>query len=132
MTTASWTIPAEPHEVPRLRAAVTSFAADHDVPDPPINDLRLAVSEAVTNAVVHAFRGGGPGEVDVSVTIDRSGGEVVIVVADDGMGMTPRPDIPGLGLGLPLIASLANTLEVRTPRNGRGTELCMTFDLPVG
>jgi anti-sigma regulatory factor (Ser/Thr protein kinase) len=131
MVTARWSIPAEPQEVPALRSAVASYAAEHDVFEPPINDLRLAVSEAVTNAVVHAFRTGTPGKVDVSMTVDHAVREVRIVVADDGMGMVPRPDSPGLGLGLPMIATLSHTMEIRTPPDGRGTELCMTFELPV-
>ena len=130
MATATWSIPAEPHEVPRLRSAVAAYAAEQDVFEPPINDLRLAVSEAVTNAVVHAFRQGTPGKVDVSMTVDHQASEVRVLVADDGMGMVPRPDSPGHGLGLPMIATLSHTMEIRTPPGGRGTELSMTFALP--
>ena len=132
MASASWSIPALPQEVPALRSAVASYAVEHEVHDPPINDLRLAVSEAVTNAVLHAFRHGPPGKVDVSLEIDRNNNEVTVVVTDDGVGMAPRPDSPGLGLGLPMIATLAHTMEIRTPPGGQGTELCMTFALPVG
>ena len=39
--------------------------------------------------------------------------------------MTPRPDSPGLGLGLPLIANLSDNLEIRDGPDGRGTELVM-------
>jgi serine/threonine-protein kinase RsbW/stage II sporulation protein AB (anti-sigma F factor) len=72
VSTASWTAAARPREVPGLRRAVTRFAADHGVVEPPIDGLRLAVSEAVTNAIVHGFGDGDPGQVRVSLAIDRS------------------------------------------------------------
>ncbi len=86
----------------------------------------LAVSEAVTNAVLHAYRDRPAGEVHVEV--HRDAAEVRITVADEGAGMRPRPDSPGLGLGLPLIARLSTSLEVATGDAG-GTRLCMTFPL---
>jgi serine/threonine-protein kinase RsbW/stage II sporulation protein AB (anti-sigma F factor) len=52
------------------------------------------------------------------------------VVADRGRGIVPRPDSPGLGLGLPLIATLAESLELGTGRSEE-TEVRMTFDLGV-
>jgi serine/threonine-protein kinase RsbW/stage II sporulation protein AB (anti-sigma F factor) len=115
--------------VPRLRSAVTEFAESQRVVDPPINDVRLAVSEAVTNAVLHGYEKGAPGQIRVALTVDWPTSELRLVVTDDGMGMNPRPDSPGLGLGLPMIAALTQTMEVRTPAAGQGTELCMTFGL---
>jgi anti-sigma regulatory factor (Ser/Thr protein kinase) len=50
-------------------------------------------------------------------------------VVDDGSGMMPRNDSPGVGLGLPLIHRLADQVELRTGADGRGTELCMRFFL---
>jgi serine/threonine-protein kinase RsbW/stage II sporulation protein AB (anti-sigma F factor) len=89
--------------------------------------LRLAVSEAATNVVLHAYADApAPGPVHVSVEIDEP--HLRIVVSDDGGGMKPRPDSPGLGLGLPLIAQLAESFEVESPPGG-GTELCMRFRL---
>jgi serine/threonine-protein kinase RsbW/stage II sporulation protein AB (anti-sigma F factor) len=51
---------------------------------------------------------------------------LAVVVRDHGRGMTPRADSPGLGVGLPLIASLAETLELTNGADG-GTEVRMTF-----
>ncbi len=131
MATASWTVPAQPREVSRLRAALVAFAAEQGVADPPINDLKLAVSEAMTNAVVHAYAEDDPGEVDVTITVDRAENRVCISVADNGTGMAPRPDSPGIGLGLPLIGNLVAGMDVGPRPGGRGTEIRMKFELPV-
>jgi anti-sigma regulatory factor (Ser/Thr protein kinase) len=89
-------------------------------------DVKLAVSEAVTNAVQHAYRDREPGDVWGIAHIEQ--GQLRIVIADSGIGMTPRTDSPGLGLGLPLISQLADSIQVRSA--GDGTEIHMTFPCP--
>lgn len=89
--------------------------------------IELAVSEACTNAVVHGYADGPP--ETFTVKAEPLGDELRIVVRDRGRGMVPRPDSPGLGLGLPLISQMAERVEVRAPRDGNGVELCMTFPL---
>lgn len=85
------------------------------------------MSEAVTNAVVHAYRDRyEPGAVEVEA--QRPNGYLCLYVRDQGSGLTPRPDGPGLGLGLPLISRTATSVEVRDAATG-GTELVMRFDL---
>jgi serine/threonine-protein kinase RsbW len=85
------------------------------------------VSEAVTNVVVHAYRDADqPGDVEIAA--HKPDGYICIYVRDRGQGMTPRLDSPGLGLGLPVIADTATSVEVRRPPTG-GTELVMRFDL---
>src|SRR5687768_8571469 len=99
MATASWSAPASAKSVAQLRQAVADFADEHGVTEPCLSDIRLAVSEAVSNAVIHAFRGREHGTVIASVT--TSDGEWIEVrVTDDGSGMAPRDDSPGMGLGL--------------------------------
>jgi stage II sporulation protein AB (anti-sigma F factor) len=89
----------------------------------------LAVSEAVTNAVVHAFRGiGEDGTIVVAVTL-REHEWIDVSVTDDGSGMAPRDDSPGIGLGLPLIRQLADQFDHHPPSGGVGTELWMRFRL---
>jgi serine/threonine-protein kinase RsbW len=127
VTSATWSIPALAEEVGGVRQAAVEFARGQGVPDPRLEDLRLAISEAVTNAVVHAFRlQDRPGTVTVSVdvTLDEL---VEAVVRDDGAGMTSRADSPGLGLGLGLISSVADAVEQRLPADGAGFELWMCF-----
>jgi hypothetical protein len=55
--------------------------------------------------------------------------EITVIVCDDGRGMRPRADSPGLGLGLPTIGRLAALVDLRVPEGG-GTELSMTFVAP--
>ena len=128
MPSASWTAPASAESVAQLRQAVVDFAYEHGVPESCLSDIRLAVSEAVSNAVVHAFRGRVDGTVIASVTMGASEW-VEMRVIDDGRGMAPRNDSPGLGLGLPLIRYLTDQFEHRRPPGSVGTELWMRFRL---
>jgi anti-sigma regulatory factor (Ser/Thr protein kinase) len=90
---ASWRASARAESVAFLRQTVADFVAAAGIAEPDVTDIQIAVSEAVTNAVMHAFRDGTePGIVDVSVTVDD--GQVEIVVRDDGRGMAPRDDSP--------------------------------------
>ena len=103
-----------------VREALTSAAVDMAAID-------LAVTEAVTNVVVHAYRDRAPadepGRVRVAVTIAVDA--VRILVADHGGGMAPRPDSPGLGMGLSLIASVCDRLEIE--QRDDGTRVRMAF-----
>jgi signal transduction histidine kinase len=74
----------------------------------------------------HVRAVGGPGTVEVRALCEDE--KVVVVVADEGRGMLPRTDSPGLGLGLPLIAQMTQSLEVHD-RQGGGTEIRMSFAL---
>jgi serine/threonine-protein kinase RsbW/stage II sporulation protein AB (anti-sigma F factor) len=120
-------VPANARNVPFVRQSVVDFACQNGVAEPQLTDVRLAVSEAVTNAVVHAFRGcDEPGTLIVTATV-RAGEWIEVYVTDDGAGMAPRDDSPGLGLGLPLIRHLADQFDHRRPSTGVGTELWMRF-----
>jgi anti-sigma regulatory factor (Ser/Thr protein kinase) len=95
-----------------------------------LEDVALAVSEACTNVVVHAYAG--DATVDdpaFRVTAERTGATVCVVVSDDGRGMMPRPDSPGLGLGLPLMSTVADGLEIAPPPTGSGTVVTMRFSV---
>ncbi len=113
-------LPAVPPSIKRARDAVGALASKVGAP---VGDVRLAVSEAVTNAVVHAFRGKSAGTVTVAAHVARS--RLVVVIADDGGGMRPNPDSGGLGLGIPLITRLAE--DARFDSNARGLTVSMSF-----
>lgn len=109
-------------EIGGARRTVRSCAAEFGAANP--DGLAVAVSEAITNAVVHAYVGLAPTDIDVRVELTADA--VVVVVADRGRGMQPRADSPGIGLGLPLIASLSQRFDV-APRPGGGTSLTLWF-----
>ena len=111
-------------EVAGVRRAVCALAARAGIDSDRRADIALAVGEACANAVVHAYVDAQPGVLRVSAHVGPQGLEVTI--ADDGRGMSPRPDSPGLGLGLPLMASLTSGLEFRTTPAG-GTAIWMLF-----
>jgi serine/threonine-protein kinase RsbW/stage II sporulation protein AB (anti-sigma F factor) len=125
-TTFEATYEATPESISLVRHQMAVLAQDCGLDEMAISDVKLAVSEAATNALVHGYRNGAG---KIRVEAGRAGGELVIIVGDDGGGMKPRRDSPGLGLGLPVIARLANRLEI-SESNGPGTELRMAFDCP--
>ena len=119
--------PAVAASVSEARNAVSTFAASAGATADALAAVSLAVSEAVTNAVLHAYLDRDqPGPVEVRA--HREAELVVVAVADEGRGMLPRTDSPGLGLGLPLIAQMTESLEVHD-RAGGGTEIRMAFAL---
>ena len=123
------TVPAVPENVAQIRHAVVELARRNGASEAVQTDLALAVGEACANVVVHAYPPGDVGPLVVHAEILDKGAEICITVIDQGQGMTPRPDSPGLGLGLPLIANLSDRLEIQDGPDGVGTELAMAFAL---
>jgi anti-sigma regulatory factor (Ser/Thr protein kinase) len=117
---------AEPSVVGDVRAAVVDFAQGLGFED--TGQIALAVSEALTNVVIHAYRDREMGDVRI-VACDEPD-RLVVVVRDYGAGMLPRADSPGLGLGLPLISSMTDALQIEAA-DGTGTLLRMHFTKPV-
>jgi anti-sigma regulatory factor (Ser/Thr protein kinase) len=114
---------AEKGSVAEARHAVADFAdrvgADADA-------VAVAVSETVTNAVMHAYPKGDPGQVIVEAK--RNGTHMIVLVSDGGHGIRPNPESPGLGYGLALVASLADEIAIADSPEG-GTQVKMRFPL---
>jgi anti-sigma regulatory factor (Ser/Thr protein kinase) len=110
-----------------MRRELAAFAQRAGMDEDGVGAVRLAVSEAATNAVVHAYRDN-QGGLEVRAHVD--GGELIVVVRDTGAGLAPRPDSPGLGLGMPLMASVTSRFQIVS--QGQGTEVHMAFALPDG
>lgn len=106
---------------------VVGYARRAGVDPQGLEAIRLAVSEAVTNAFVHGYR---QGSGLISVSAARAGDELWVLVGDDGCGFSARSDSPGLGLGLIIIARLCSEFAV-VRRSTGGTEVRMRFPLSV-
>ena len=119
-------LPVEPPSVPAARRAVEEVATAAGACRGTVEALRLAVSEACTNVILHAYRGD-EASGRLHVHAECEGDHLRVVVCDHGVGFQPRTDSPGLGLGLPLIGQLTEELEVEQ-RNG-ANRLSMRFRL---
>jgi serine/threonine-protein kinase RsbW len=117
---------AETDNVPLVRHALRGLLEASGVGEERISDITLAVTEACANAVLHAYPHAG-GQFEASAALSAAG-ELVVTVRDHGSGMAPRVDSPGLGVGLPVMAAIADALEIDTP-DGAGTIVRMTFDV---
>lgn len=126
--TLSATYDAVPDAVPAAREALTEFARHAGAHGERLQALRLAASEAITNVVMHAYEAMDAGQVQVNASYIED--ELWVLVADSGHGLRPRENSPGLGLGLVLIAQLADEFQIISRGSG-GTELRMRFDLSV-
>jgi serine/threonine-protein kinase RsbW len=115
--------PAVAESVPRARNALIAFARRAGTRQDQVDAISLAASEALTNAVVHAYEGS-PGMVHVTAALASD--ELWVLIADDGRGMRSRADTPGLGMGLALIANASDGFVVVNRASG-GTELRMRF-----
>lgn len=112
-------------EVPRIRHAVVATAAAHGMTPERRSDIALAVSEACTNVVAHAYADAAtPGPLTVEV--HHANEEFVVVVSDEGRGVVPRAASSGLGLGLGLIARLTERMEIGSNGLG-GAKVTMAF-----
>jgi anti-sigma regulatory factor (Ser/Thr protein kinase) len=109
--------------VPRVRGGLVRAARAVGADERMCKRIALAVTEATTNAVLHAFPDR-PGFLRAHLS--EHDGEIEVVVSDDGRGLTLRDDSPGLGMGLGIIAEVADTLEIATAP-GEGTEIRMGF-----
>jgi serine/threonine-protein kinase RsbW len=119
-------IPAKAEYIVLGRLALTSFARLRPLSDEQLSDLKLALTEACTNAVRHAYDGGhGVVEIEYELLPDR----LVVQVSDTGEGFVPPPAkesdddlLEEGGLGIAIIRSLSDELEIGE-RGGGGSRL---------
>ena len=120
-------VPAIAENISALRQLVTDLAMRAGATELVQGSIALAVGEACGNVVQHAYPPGETGPLVVEAQAGES--ELLVVVSDMGRGCIPRPDSAGLGLGLPLMASLAGSVAITDGEGGRGTEVRMVFAL---
>jgi serine/threonine-protein kinase RsbW len=123
---ASWVLDAAPSAVPELRRRAAAFISAASGSEEVAQAVALAVSETVTNAVVHAYAGQEPGTVSVSCHAEAE--RFIVEVVDEGAGIWLRHDSPGVGHGLAMVGAVAQALAIAPGPDGRGTAVTMTFD----
>jgi serine/threonine-protein kinase RsbW len=122
------TIPAKAEYVMLVRLALSGLARFRPLSDETLGDLKLAVTEACSNSVRHAYRDGSGGSVEVVYEVHPD--RLVIEVCDDGEGYAvadgpsaPEPMLDEGGLGIAIIRELADELELGPRANGKGSRL---------
>jgi len=123
-------LPAEADQVPVARRAVAEFCERSGLAAPLIDDVKLVVTEACTNVVLHAYDGHETPDATFELSAHVEEGELLVSVSDQGRGIgAPSPN-RGLGLGLRLALQLAGGVQTRDAAGGLGTRLTMRFPLP--
>ena len=120
------TIPARAEYITLGRLALTAIAGVRAVSDETLHDLKLALTEACTNSVKHAYGNGG-GEVEIVYELEPD--RLVVEVGDMGSGFEPselspagESELEEGGLGIEIIRALADEVEIG-PRGEGGSRL---------
>jgi anti-sigma regulatory factor (Ser/Thr protein kinase) len=119
--------PASAASVPAARNAAAGCVRRLGVEESVARAVELAVTEACSNVVLHAYRE--RGEPGTMVVLVEQADDLCITVFDYGLGMLPRDDSPGLGMGLPLITHFSDDLELLSTRGG-GSAVRIHFQVP--
>jgi serine/threonine-protein kinase RsbW len=117
------TLPASAGNVVLVRRVMGALAESLRLSLARVEDIKLAVTEACSNVVRHAYPGAA-GTMDVIARTEA--GRLTVEVSDQGDGFQPRAGTGGPGLGLPLMASIARDFEIEQDRVG-GTRVKMSF-----
>lgn len=120
-------LPARPESIGELRRAVVDYAGRSGAGQLVLQAVRLAVSEALTNVVMHAYRDRPPGEMVAEAWTED--GNLMVRVCDDGAGLVPRPDSPGMGIGLAVMAQSADEFAISNREGVPGTLVALRFAL---
>jgi serine/threonine-protein kinase RsbW len=125
--TVRLTIPAKPEYITLSRLALAGLSRVRSFPDEILADLKLALTEACSNSVRHAY-GNGEGHVDIS--FELRGDRLIVEVADAGAGFELEQDakrdediLSEGGLGIAIIRSIADEVEIDGGPGGKGSRL---------
>ena len=127
MRTVHLRIPARAEYIALARLALSGLADIVDLSEELVADLKLALTEAVSNSVRHAYA---DEDGFVSIAYELSRGALAIEVVDDGEGFDPeRPpllegeELTEGGLGIAIIRTIADELELHSQPGVRGSRL---------
>jgi serine/threonine-protein kinase RsbW len=121
------TIPARAEYITLCRLALTGIARLRELSEEVLADLKLALTEAASNSVRHAYAGDHVGVVEISYELrpDR----LVIEVTDEGEGFDPTEadgppeELSEGGLGIAIIRAIADVVEIARQPDGKGSRL---------
>jgi serine/threonine-protein kinase RsbW len=116
-------LPARSENLRRVRRTVSEFAESLGLDEDRVADLRLAVNEACSNVVRHAYETDG----QMAVEAKAEGDYLVVTVHDTGRGLREASGDPGAGLGLRVASAVSESLEIRG--HDDGTEVKLAFSL---
>jgi serine/threonine-protein kinase RsbW len=120
------TIPAKAEYITLCRLALTGISRLRPLGEETLADLKLALTEACSNSVRHAY---GTGEGHVEIRYELHPDRLVVEVTDDGEGFDPAHsrnadgELTEGGLGIAIIRSIADELEIGAGAGGRGSRL---------
>ena len=124
--TVRLTIPAKPEYITLSRLALAGLGRVRPFAEDTLADVKLALTEACSNSVRHAYGDNG-GHVDI--TFELLDDRLIVEVADDGTGFVPLPadestdELTEGGLGIAIIRSIADEVEIGEGQDGRGARL---------
>lgn len=109
------------------RVAVAAFASQLDPTIEEITDVKTAVSEAVTNAIIHGYKDNKQGIVEIKSELNKN--EITVVIIDYGCGIenieqareplyTSRPDLERSGMGFTVMETFMDTVEIESSNSG--------------
>jgi serine/threonine-protein kinase RsbW len=125
--TVRLTIPARAEYITLCRLALTGIARLRELSDELLADLKLALTEAASNSVRHAYAGRNAGVVEISYELHPD--RLVIEVTDDGEGFDPAKaeadaeELSEGGLGIAIIRAIADEVEIGAQPGGKGSRL---------
>jgi serine/threonine-protein kinase RsbW len=128
------TIPARAEYITLVRLALTAIARVRPLPEETLSDLKLALTEACTNSVRHAYQEGRTGVVEVIYQLEPD--RLVVEIVDDGEGFKPEDveltgngDLSEGGLGIAIIRAVVDEVEIGARETG-GSRLRFVKFLP--
>lgn len=126
-------IPAKPEYLVLGRLALTGLSRLRPIDPDALSDLKLALTEACTNSIRHAYGSGG-GVVEIAFTLEPESMEIEVL--DDGAGFPMLDDraapfeLDGGGLGLAIIRAVTDEAEIGSREDGTGSRLRFRKHLP--
>ena len=118
--------PAIAASVRAARDIVADLARRFDAPEACVDDVRLAVSEAATNVVMHAYEHEAEGAFRLMAVVSED--QLLVIVEDDGRGLSSPARTPGLGAGLRVMRETAEQALFRERDRG-GSSVQLRFAL---